>query len=121
MTSQTDDPVELYFREVAKLNPLTKDEENALFERLRRGDDQDEVTQRRLIESKLVLVVHIAKRYSSSGMPMLELLQEGNLGLMKAIRTFLANPTDDFTAHASALIEAAIREAIAEWDQSSRV
>lgn len=120
MTSQTDDPVEFYLREVAKVTPSTEDEENALFERLRCGDDQDETAERRLIESKLALVVDIAKRYSSSGMPMLELLEEGNLGLMKAVRTFAANPTGDFTTHASALIEAAIRQAIAGWNQSSR-
>ena len=120
MTSQTNDPIEFYLSEVAKSTPLTKDEENALFEQLRRGDDKDEAAARKLIESKLALVVDIAKRYSSSGMPMLELVQEGNLGLMKALRTFVANPSDDFTAHASALIEAAIRQAIAEWNPGSR-
>jgi RNA polymerase primary sigma factor len=114
MTSPTDDPVEFYLSEVAKFPPLTKDEENELFEQLRRGHDPDEAAERKLIERKLALVVHIAKRYLSSGMPMLELVQEGNLGLMKAVRTFAANPTDDFTVHASALIEAAIRQAIAE-------
>ncbi len=120
MTLPTDDPFEFYRREVAKVPPLAKDEENALFGQLRRGDDPDETAERRLIESRLALVVEIAARYSAFGTPTLELLQEGNLGLMKAVQTFAANPTDDFTAHASALIEAAIRQAIAEWNQSRR-
>ena len=119
MTSQPDDPLEVYLREVGKVPALTKDQESVLFEQVRRGN-QAEVAERRLVESKLALVVEIATRYSSSGMPMLELLQEGNIGLMKAVWTFAANPTGDFTAHASALIEAAIREFIAEWDQRSR-
>jgi RNA polymerase primary sigma factor len=67
----TDDPVEFYRREVANVPLLTKDEEKALFEQLRRGGDQDETAERKLIESKLALVFEIATRYSSSGMPML--------------------------------------------------
>ena len=111
MSSHANDPIESYLNQVAKVQPLSKDEENALFEQLRRGDDPDASAERKLIESRLPLVVDVAKQYSSSGMPLLELLEEGNLGLMKAVRTFGPNPVGDFTAHAYALIEAAIRHA----------
>jgi RNA polymerase primary sigma factor len=120
MTSQADDPVRFYLNDLAKVTPLTKDEENALFEKLRRGDDPDEAAERRLIEGRLALVVEIAERYASSGMSMLELIQEGNRGLLKAVPSFAANPTGDFRTYASALIDAAVREAVAKWKQSGR-
>lgn len=111
------DPVEVYLREVARAQPLTADEENSLFEQVRRDDDP-ESAKRTLIESKLALVVDIAKRYSSSGLPMIELIQEGNCGLMKAVDTFAKHPAGDFAAHAYALIEAAVQYAIAERDSN---
>jgi DNA-directed RNA polymerase sigma subunit (sigma70/sigma32) len=118
MSSQADDPVQFYLDEVAKVTPLTKDEENALFERLRRGDNPHEATARRIIEARLALVVEIAVRFASSGMPMLELLEEGNCGLLIAVKRFAANPTDDFTAYACGLIEAQIRYAIDAWNET---
>ena len=117
MAARNDDPVEVYLHEVAKAQPLTADEENSLFEQVRRDDDP-ESAKRTLIESKLALVVDIAKRYSSSGLPIIELIQDGNCGLMKAVDTFAEHPTGDFTAHASALIEAAVGQAIAERDSN---
>jgi len=116
MTSQANDPVQIYKREVANVTPLTDDEENALFEKLRRGDHPDEA-KRQLIEGRLALVFEIAERYSSSGMPMLELIQEGNIGLLKAVREFASNPSGDFRTYAHALIEAAVREGVAKWKQ----
>jgi DNA-directed RNA polymerase sigma subunit (sigma70/sigma32) len=98
MNSRVVDPVELYLSQVAKVPPLSKEEENTLFEQLRQGDDPDASAERKLVESRLSLVVDVAKQYSSSGMPLLELFEEGNLGLMKAVRTFGANPVGEFTA-----------------------
>lgn len=117
MAARNDDPVEVYLDEVARAQPLSADEENTLFEQIRRGDDA-ELAERKLIESKLALVVDIARRYSSSGLPIIELIQEGNCGLMKAVDTFAETGIGDFTAHASALIEAAVRQAIAERDSN---
>jgi DNA-directed RNA polymerase sigma subunit (sigma70/sigma32) len=109
------DPVAMYLREVAKVKPLTKDEEAALFQQLGRWGDWDEKGEnaaRRLIESQLALVVSIADRYSSAGIPTLELIQEGNLGLMNAVRTFAEMPAGEFSEHASASIEDAILKAV---------
>ena len=117
MASPIDDPVKFYLNEVAKVPPLSVDEENALFEKLRRHPD--EAAERRLIEGRLALVVQIAERYASSGMPMLELLQEGNCGLMKAVRQFAKKPSGEFSTYASTLIDEAIREAVAGWNQSN--
>lgn len=119
MAARNDDPVKVYLDEVAGAQPLSVDEENTLFGQVRRRDDPD-LAKRRLIESKLALVVDIARRYSSFGLPIIELIQEGNCGLMKAVDTFAEISSGDFTAHASALIEMAIRQAIAERDSSER-
>jgi RNA polymerase primary sigma factor len=119
MTSETDDPVELYLSEVAKVPPLADEEENALFQRLRM-DDRDEAAKRCLIENRLTMVVDIANQYSSTGIPRLDLLQEGNIGLMKAVQMYTTNPAGKFSAFASAMIEAAIRQAIADHDLSER-
>lgn len=117
MPAETDDPVEIYLRELSTVPPLTEHEEDALFQQLRRGEGHVESAERRLIESKLPLVVDIAKRYSSSGVPLLDLIQEGNIGLWKAIQTFAKSPSGEFSAHASVLIDAAIRKAISESNE----
>jgi RNA polymerase sigma factor (sigma-70 family) len=65
-----------------------------------------------LIESQLMLVVNIARKHSASGVPMLDLIQEGNIGLMKAVRSFAERPVGDFTAHAAACIEDTITKAL---------
>jgi len=114
MNLQDDDPLEIYVRELATIQPLTKDEESKLCQQLRNQDEQAELAARRLIESKLSLVVSVAERHSSSGIPMLDLIQEGNNGLMTALKAFSESPTDDFSGHAAACIEDAISKAIAE-------
>lgn len=78
----SDDPVEMYLSEVAKIQPLTKEDEARLWEEAKSHDEsQAELAKRRLIESRLLLVASIAERYSAAGIAMLDLLQEGNLGL----------------------------------------
>jgi len=87
-----DDPVAMYIREASNVKPLTKEEEAKLFQELGRLDhwgdldQQREKVARRLIESQLMLVVNIAQRHSASAVPMLELIQEGNIGLMMLSR-----------------------------------
>jgi len=90
-------------------------EETKLFRELGHSGDWDEQREnvaRRLIESQLMLVVNIARKHSASGVPMLDLIQEGNLGLMKAVRSFAERPFGDFTAHAASCIEDTITKAL---------
>ena len=111
------DPVAVYVLEASKVEPLTKIEETKLFRELgHSGDwnDQMEDVARRLIESQLMLVVKIAQKHSASGVPMLDLIQEGNIGLMNAVRSFAERPIGDFTAHAAACIEDTITKAVGE-------
>ena len=111
---QTDDPVKMYLSEVATVQPLTKDEEGKLWERIRKRDEESESAAKRLIEGSLHLVIPIAERHSGSGLSMLDLLQEGNSGLMVAVETFAESHSDDFSAYAATCIENAISKAIAD-------
>lgn len=107
------DPVAIYVREVSNIEPLTEDEETSLFQELRDNGNGDKTkVKRRLIESKLVLVVSIAQKHSAVGFPVLDLIQEGNIGLAKAVRGFTERPIGDFTTYASICIEDAIRKAL---------
>src|SRR5690242_3300787 len=86
-----DDPVAIYIREVSKIEPLRTDEETKLFQELGGGGNWDETRENiatRLIENRLALVVSVAQKHSTSAVHLLELVQEGNLGLMKAVRNF---------------------------------
>jgi RNA polymerase primary sigma factor len=108
------DPVAFYVREVSTVEPLTEAEEAKLFLELGHSgewDEQRENVARRLIESQLMLVVNIAEKHSAFGVPLLDLIQEGNIGLMGAVRSFAERPIGDFTAHAAACIEEAITKA----------
>lgn len=117
-TRDPNDPVELYLREAANVQPLSPAEEADLFRRLGASDDwrgDTEDAARRIIESHLRLVVSIAERHAaSSGVSELDLIQEGNIGLLNAVKTFAKNPSGVFSAHASAYIEDAISKAVAE-------
>jgi RNA polymerase primary sigma factor len=113
MDLQNDDRVKIYLHELALIQPLTKDEETKLFQQLRNRDEHAEMAERRLIESKLSSVVNIAERHSGARIPMLDLIQEGNLGLFNAVKTFEENGGADFSTHAAACIEEAISKAIA--------
>jgi DNA-directed RNA polymerase sigma subunit (sigma70/sigma32) len=112
-THDPDDPVAIYMRELSTIKPLTKHEETNLFEELRGtvGTEQRETIERRLIESQLPLVASIAQKHIASGIPMLDLIQEGNLGLMKSVRSFAEMPTGDFPTFAASCIEDAITKA----------
>jgi RNA polymerase primary sigma factor len=108
-----DDPVAMYKHELSTIEPLTKHEETSLFQELRGtiGAEQRETIERRLIESQLPLVASIAEKHAASGIPMLDLIQEGNLGLMKSVKSFAETPTGDFPTFAATCIEDAITKA----------
>lgn len=114
------DPVSVYAEEViSKIPPLSEDEESELWRHVNSTDKTESaLAKRRLIESKLHLVLSIVERYSASGVPMLDLIQEGNLGLLKAVDTFAESSEGNFTIHAAALIESAIVSAITQADSS---
>jgi DNA-directed RNA polymerase sigma subunit (sigma70/sigma32) len=109
MANHDSDPVAMYIREASNVEPLTKDEEARLLRELGHSGDWDERREnvaRRLIESQLMLVVRIAQKHSEAGVPILELIEEGNIGLMNALRSFAERPIGDFTAHAAAHMKA---------------
>lgn len=109
-----DDPVAVYIREVGSVTPLSKNEETEVFRKLAGPGDWDaarESVARRLIESHLIQVVSIAQQHSASGVPILDLIQEGNIGLMNAVRSFAESPIGDFSDHASTCIDDAIKKA----------
>ena len=109
-----DDPVAVYISEVRSVKPLARDEETRLFRELAGPGDWDEAREnvaRRLIEGHLAQVVSIAQKHSASGVPMLELIQEGNTGLMNAVRSFAKGPIGDFTDYAANCIDDAINKA----------
>ena len=115
-TRDPNDPVALYLREAASAEPLTAAAEAEIFRRLGASYDWDgdpEKAARRVIESHLRLVVSIAERHAaSSDVPLLDLIQEGNIGLLNAVKTFAKKPCGVFSAHASACVENAILEAV---------
>jgi RNA polymerase primary sigma factor len=118
-TDEHEDPVAMYRRELTYIEPMTSDEQAELFRQLggsgKWNDDQENVA-RRIIESQLQKVVNIAEEYSSSGVQMLDLIQEGNLGLFKAVEQFARQNTGDFPAYAAGLI----RDSITAFVKNSR-
>ncbi len=112
------DPVRMYLKEIGRINLLTSDEE---FEYARRAEDGDEEAKRMLAESNLRLVVSIAKRYVGRGMLFLDLIQEGNIGLMKAVDKFDPTKGYKFSTYATWWIRQAITRAIADQARTIRV
>ncbi len=112
------DPVRMYLKEIGRINLLTSDEE---FEYARRAEEGDEEAKRMLAESNLRLVVSIAKRYVGRGMLFLDLIQEGNIGLMKAVDKFDPTKGYKFSTYATWWIRQAITRAIADQARTIRV
>ncbi len=112
------DPVRMYLKEIGRINLLTSDEE---FEYAKRAEDGDEEAKRILAESNLRLVVSIAKRYVGRGMLFLDLIQEGNIGLMKAVDKFDPTKGYKFSTYATWWIRQAITRAIADQARTIRV
>lgn len=116
MNPDDDLAVKMYVQELATVQPLTKQEEARLFQEMLQPGERGVLAERRLIESHLHRVLPIAERYTSSGLSLLDLIQEGNLGLMRAIKEFPQTEVNDFAVYATFRIEEAIRSAIANRD-----
>ena len=112
------DPVRMYLKEIGQIKLLTMDEELALADRILEGD---EVAKATLAEANLRLVVSIAKRYVGRGMLFLDLIQEGNIGLMKAVEKFDVSKGYKFSTYATWWIRQAITRAIADQARTIRV
>ncbi|HWR43889.1 RNA polymerase sigma factor RpoD [Sporomusa sp.] len=113
-----DDPVRMYLKEIGRVPLLTADEEIKLAKRMEQGDEE---AKRRLAEANLRLVVSIAKRYVGRGMLFLDLIQEGNLGLIKAVEKFDYNKGYKFSTYATWWIRQAITRAIADQARTIRI
>ncbi|HHV26247.1 MAG TPA: RNA polymerase sigma factor RpoD [Tissierellia bacterium] len=113
-----DDPVRMYLKEIGKIPLLKAEEEVELAKRMEAGD---EVAKSRLAEANLRLVVSIAKRYVGRGMLFLDLIQEGNLGLMKAVEKFDYKKGYKFSTYATWWIRQAITRAIADQARTIRI
>ena len=108
-----DDPLDVYLAELKNVPPLDREEEMECIQHVRAGDQQAEAAGERLVEANLQLVVTIAERYPRNKMHLLDLIQEGNRGLLTAIQTLRESAVDNFSIHATPLIERAISEALA--------
>ncbi|HIY01670.1 MAG TPA: RNA polymerase sigma factor RpoD [Candidatus Blautia faecipullorum] len=113
-----EDPVRMYLKEIGKVSLLTADEEIELAKRMEQGD---EAAKKRLAEANLRLVVSIAKRYVGRGMLFLDLIQEGNLGLIKAVEKFDYRKGYKFSTYATWWIRQAITRAIADQARTIRI
>ena len=114
----TEDPVRMYLKEIGKVPLLTPDEEIELAKRMELGDEEAKKT---LAEANLRLVVSIAKRYVGRGMQLLDLIQEGNLGLIKAVEKFDYRKGYKFSTYATWWIRQAITRAIADQARTIRI
>ena len=112
------DPVRMYLKEIGQIKLLTMDEELDLAERIQNGDEQ---AKNILAEANLRLVVSIAKRYVGRGMLFLDLIQEGNIGLMKSVEKFDVSKGYKFSTYATWWIRQAITSAIADQARTIRV
>ena len=113
-----EDPVRMYLKEIGKVPLLSADEEIELAERMEQGDEE---AKKRLAEANLRLVVSIAKRYVGRGMQFLDLIQEGNLGLIKAVEKFDYRKGYKFSTYATWWIRQAITRAIADQARTIRI
>jgi len=113
-----DDPVRMYLKEIGKIPLLSAEEEISLAKRMEEGDEN---AKKRLVEANLRLVVSIAKRYVGRGMLFLDLIQEGNLGLIKAVEKFDYEKGFKFSTYATWWIRQAITRAIADQARTIRI
>ena len=116
--SNVDDPVRMYLKEIGKVQLLSMEEESELAERMANGDES---ARKRLAEANLRLVVSIAKKYVGRGMLFLDLIQEGNMGLIKAVEKFDYTKGFKFSTYATWWIRQAITRAIADQARTIRV
>ena len=115
---EMDDPVKMYLKEIGQIRLLTAEEEVILAKRMEEGDEE---AKRKLVQSNLRLVVSIAKRYVGRGMLFLDLIQEGNMGLIRAVEKFDYRRGYKFSTYATWWIRQAITRAIADQARTIRV
>ncbi|MBR3052673.1 MAG: RNA polymerase sigma factor RpoD [Firmicutes bacterium] len=118
VTDGIDDPVKVYLKEIGRVRLLSPEEEIELAKKMADGD---EYARKRLTEANLRLVVSIAKRYAGRGMQFLDLIQEGNLGLIKAVEKFDYTKGFKFSTYATWWIRQAITRAIADQARTIRI
>lgn len=115
---ETDDPVRFYLKEIGTIPLLSPEEEKELAKRSKEGDP---LARQRLVEANLRLVVSIAKRYTGRGMSILDLIQEGNLGLMKGVEKFEPDKGFKLSTYATWWIRQGITRALADQSRTIRV
>ena len=113
-----DDPVRMYLKEIGKIPLLTQEQEQAIAQRMMEGDEK---ARQEMTEANLRLVVSIAKRYVGRGMQLLDLIQEGNLGLLKAVEKFDYTKGYKFSTYATWWIRQAITRSIADQARTIRI
>ena len=116
-----DDPVRLYLREIGRIKLLSANEEIELARKILEGGTPGAIAKRKLVQANLRLVVSIAKRYLGRGMQFLDLIQEGNLGLIKAVEKFDYTKGFKFSTYATWWIRQAITRAIADQARTIRI
>jgi RNA polymerase primary sigma factor len=112
------DPVRLYLKDIRDIPLLTQEEERVIGTKARKGDEQ---ARKKLIQSNLRLVINIAKKYSSYNIPILDLIEEGNLGLIKAVSKFNPNKGYKFSTYASWWIKQYVTRAITNQSHTIRI
>ena len=117
-SEESDDPVRAYLKEIGKIPLLTSGEEAELAKRIEAGDEQ---AKKRLAEGNLRLVVSIAKRYTGHGLQLLDLIQEGNIGLMKAVEKFDYHKGFKFSTYATWWIRQSLTRSIADQSRTIRI
>ncbi len=116
--SKVNDPVKMYLKEIGRVNLLTAEQETAIAKRIEAGDEE---AKNILISANLRLVVSIAKKYTGRGMQFLDLIQEGNMGLIKAVEKFDYTKGFKFSTYATWWIRQAITRAIADQARTIRI
>lgn len=114
----TDDGLRIYFRQIGKTPLLTREEEVELSERIKNGDED---ARAHMIKANLRLVVKIAQDYANYGLPLVDLISEGNIGLMKAVERFDPNKGGKLSTYAAWWIKQCMRRALAEQSKTIRL
>jgi RNA polymerase primary sigma factor len=112
------DPIRIYMREIGQVPLLTRKEENALAKRIKRGDA---AAREHMIRANLRLVVKIARDYENYGLPLLDLISEGNIGLMKAVERFDPNKGAKLSTYAAWWIKQSVKRALADQGKTIRL
>ena len=115
---ETSEPLQIYLNEIGQIPLLSEEEERILGERSARGDEE---ARKKLSEGNLRLVVSLAKRYTGRGIPLMDLIQEGNMGLMRAAEKYDYTKENRFSTYASWWIKEAMQRAIEQQSREIRV